>query len=438
MNTYIVFGFVLALFQIQDVRGKYSYDGYHVIEAVSVSEEAFEFLHQSDDLHQIDVWHTRTRIQDGRPEVVIKFHAHPVLADDVIRLLRENDDVISVEVVSFDLQRDMDQVEMLNERRRENNKADGDDPFDHYYTFDELQAFLTEQVEICGSNCEIVDIGTSFQGLPLNVIKMVGESTGCQQKPSIWIDAGIHAREWIAVSTGQFLLHSLINEYDTDPFVKTMRDTYDWYILPCVNPDGYSYSWTSDRLWRKTRQNYDGVICVGADCNRNYDFQWMTVGASSEPCASTFAGPEPHSEPESAAQAAYMMDRVGIWDLFITLHTYGQLWMAPYGYTTELPANYDSMERVGLAAVETIFNTSGKVYQFGSAASILYQSSGTSRDWAAGVPQIPYVYTLELRDESSFELPPTEIRPTGEEIWAALKTTVDLIMNREMPPECRD
>lgn len=37
----------------------------------------------------------------------------------------------------------------------------------------------------------------------------------------------------------------LIEEYDTDPFVKELRDVYDWFILPSVNPDGYAFSWTT-------------------------------------------------------------------------------------------------------------------------------------------------------------------------------------------------
>jgi hypothetical protein len=419
----------VVVFAVNSVESstKVSYDGYHVIQATAATPETFDFLQNFNNFHDVDVWSIRKR-QDGLFDA--KFHVHPAVADDVIQTLTSSN--VEFQILSHDLQRDIDQMELLNSRY-----AKEDDPFSHYYDFDQLQEFLIEQVDICGSNCEIINIGSSFNGLPLNIVKLVGEPiAGCQQKPSIWIDAGIHAREWIAVSTGQFLLYSLINDYNSDPFVKQMRDTYDWYILPCVNPDGYSYSWTSDRLWRKTRQVYESVTCVGADCNRNFDFQWMTVGASDVPCASTYAGPYPNSEPEALAQSEFMMDRNGIWDLFITLHTYGQLWMAPYGYTTDLPENYESMERVGLAAVETIRNTSGKEYRFGSASSILYQSSGTSRDWAAGVPRIPYVYTLELRDEESFELPASEIRPTGEEIWAALKTTVDVIMNQEMPPEC--
>lgn len=70
-----------------------------------------------------------------------------------------------------------------------------------------------------------------------------------------------------------------------------------------------------------------------------------------------------------------------------------------------------------------------------SAAQCTDQSSGTSRDWAAGVPNIPYVYTAELRDENSFQLPPTEILPTGEEIWAAVKAAIGA-MRQERPHQC--
>ena len=32
-----------------------------------------------------------------------------------------------------------------------------------------------------------------------------------------------------------------------------LTERLDWYILPLVNPDGYAYTRSSDRLWRKTR-----------------------------------------------------------------------------------------------------------------------------------------------------------------------------------------
>jgi carboxypeptidase A2 len=232
-----------------------------------------------------------------------------------------------------------------------------------------------------------------------------------------------------------YLLNGLITEYATDPVIQNFRDTYDWYFLPVVNPDGYDYTWTDDRLWRKSRQPNPGSACVGADINRNFDFQWMTIGASDSPCSETYAGAAPNSEPEAQAISNYLQGTQGSWDLFWTLHTYGQLYMSPFGYTTVLPPNYPAMERVGRAAVQAIFEVHGERYQFGAASVILYASSGTSRDWAAGVPLIPFVYTLELRDENSFVLPPSQILPTGEEIWAGLKATVQAVQV-EKPPTC--
>jgi murein tripeptide amidase MpaA len=391
------------------------------------SEEILTFLFDGRySSTQLNVWRT---VRHSDLSISVTFHVEPDLVNTVLTQLAYKR--IRFQTLSSDLQRDIDNHMFLNEKA---HKAE--DPFSYYYTFDELQVFLTEQAALCGTQCSIEQIGTSFEGRPLNIIKMTGEPTaGCTQKPSIWIDAGIHAREWIAVSTGQFLINRLVEEYSNDTFVKQMRDTYDWYILPSVNPDGYVFTWEQNRMWRKTRQTYDGVLCIGADPNRNFDFQWMTVGASSDPCSDTYAGPQPFSEPEAKAVADYISARNNTWDLFITLHSYGQLWMTPWGYTMDLPPNYDSMERVGLAAVDTIAQTSGEVYEFGSASNILYQSSGTSRDWAAGVPIIPYVYTIELRNENTFILPPSEIRPTGEEIWAALKTTISTLQV-ERPPTC--
>ena len=61
------------------------------------------------------------------------------------------------------------------------------------------------------------------------------------------------------------------------------------------------------------------------------------------------------------------------------------------------------------------------------------RSSGTSRDWAAGMMSIPYVYTIELRDEGSFGflLPPDQILETGVETWEGVKTMMAAIRRIE-------
>ena len=34
----------------------------------------------------------------------------------------------------------------------------------------------------------------------------------------------------------------LLSDYDTDKSIQHLVDTYDWYLIPVVNPDGYVFS----------------------------------------------------------------------------------------------------------------------------------------------------------------------------------------------------
>lgn len=61
---------------------------------------------------------------------------------------------------------------------------------------------------------------------------------------SFWIDAGIHAREWIAPAVVLSVIDELTRGYSRDPVVQNIMDSIDWYILPVMNPDGYEYTHT--------------------------------------------------------------------------------------------------------------------------------------------------------------------------------------------------
>ena len=81
----------------------------------------------------------------------------------------------------------------------------------------------------------------------------------------------------------------------------------DFYILPLVNPDGYEYSRTKDRLWRKNRRRHLGFR--GIDLNRNWGFKWGGAGISKRPWKEDYAGPKPFSEPETAAVSNFVRSR---------------------------------------------------------------------------------------------------------------------------------
>ncbi|KAK8782959.1 hypothetical protein V5799_015700, partial [Amblyomma americanum] len=146
-------------------------------------------------------------------------------------------------------------------------------------------------------------------------------------------------------------------------------------------------------------------------------------GSSSKACSEVFAGNKAFSEPETKAIANFIYARRREIMAYITFHSYSQLWLTPWGYTALKPANYLELARAARVATAALEKVHGTKYNVGTSTSLLYVASGGSDDWALGEAQIPYAYTVELRDTGrhGFTLPRDQIVPTGEETWAAIR-----------------
>lgn len=107
---------------------------------------------------------------------------------------------------------------------------------------------------------------------------------------------------------------------------------------------------------------------------------------------------------------------------YISLHSYSQLFLTPWGWTKDLPDAYPDQERVAKSAVSALNSMYQTAYQIGSSTNILYAAAGGSDDWAHGTAGIKYSYTIELRDtgENGFVLPKEQIIESGDETFAAL------------------
>ena len=92
------------------------------------------------------------------------------------------------------------------------------------------------------------------------------------------MSGGIHAREWIAPAATSYVLTRLLETYATDNSTRTVVDRFELVFAPCVNPDGYTFSRTDDRLWRKNRRpaSANGGQCAGVDLNRNFANQYVS------------------------------------------------------------------------------------------------------------------------------------------------------------------
>merc|ERR1719430_2097006 len=59
------------------------------------------------------------------------------------------------------------------------------------------------------------EIGQSGEGRPMRVAKICrGE---CGNKPAVWIDGGIHAREWVSPATTTWMLKELVENDAAHP-----------------------------------------------------------------------------------------------------------------------------------------------------------------------------------------------------------------------------
>ncbi|KAI3366065.1 hypothetical protein L3Q82_009893 [Scortum barcoo] len=286
-----------------------------------------------------------------------------------------------------------------------------------YHPMHEIQSWMAQIKNEHPDVVTIMDYGKTYEHRTISLLK-IGFDTG-EKKKAIWMDCGIHAREWIAPAFCQYFVREILNAYKTDSKMQEMMKNMDFYVTPVLNMDGYIYSWEEERLWRKNRSpGPAGCACNGTDLNRNFDANWGTIGVSADCCSNIYCGSHPVSEPEAQAVTYFVGTRKEDFLCFLTIHSYGQLLLVPYGHPNFTASNYNELMEVGLAAAEAIWKVHGKNYTVGASPDVLYPNSGSSRDWAR-MQGIPLAYTFELRDNGTFgfELPENQIQPTCEEAY---------------------
>jgi len=241
---------------------------------------------------------------------------------------------------------------------------------------------------------------------------------GTVKKPTFVLECGFHAREWIAPTTCCWIIAQLL----THPELLARSE---WVVIPVLNVDGYDYTHTNDRLWRKNRQPNSGSSCVGTDLNRNFPYAWSGPGASGNPCSETYYGTSPFSAVEVAALRNLMTPFVAENRLIshFDIHSYGSMWMSPWEYTcNSLPSDYPAMAAAMQAAVTAVQAVNGNYYDFGSVCRVIYQTSGGSCDYTYGDGGVVHSYGLEAFG-NNFTPAPSYIEYVGSEIWAGVYRT---------------
>lgn len=281
------------------------------------------------------------------------------------------------------------------------------DWFAEYHDYREITDHLRGLVEQHPERAAMEGIGSTLDGRPIWAYRI---GHGGER---VMINGTQHAREWISAMVTTCVADRMLRDYATNPKIKQFVDSSTLWVVPVANPDGYQYSWSSSRYWRKNRRDGHGV-----DLNRNWAVAWGGSGSSSSKRSEVYRGASEFSEPESAA----LRDLAGRERpaLHVDFHAYGQLILYPWDYTAAPAKDRDRLAAIGDTITSAMVAQHGKRYTLIQGVE-LYPSAGTMNDWMYGeLGTMSYAIELRPKGGSGFVLPPEEIRPTCDEGLAAV------------------
>lgn len=94
--------------------------------------------------------------------------------------------------------------------------------------------------------------------------------------------------------------------------------------------------------------------------------------------------------------------------------------------------NTDELEDVAQAGFNAVYKYSGRKYQVGNAAILLYPAAGASDDYAYALADARIAITMELPSggANGFDPPPADIKEYVEESWVGIIAMAKKVIER--------
>jgi len=305
--------------------------------------------------------------------------------------------------------------------------------FSNYKQFADIISYFNTIAAMHPQIASMSDVGDSLLGNDIYSLTLTGPETAgnlVADRPVVLWNGGQHAREWVSPMTVSYIASKLADDYGSDPRVTDIIDHTRIVIVPVMNPDGYLYTWSGERFWRKNRRN-NGDGTFGVDLNRNWGYEWGGDGASPFSDDDTYHGPSAFSEPETQVMrdlaSSYGDELVS----HIDYHTYSQLILWPFGYAEGVQTpepDRTFFDELSTAMSDEILAYSGVFYDPIQSVD-LYPAAGTCSDWHYGDLGVKSL-TIELRPSAGagfdgFDPDPSVILPTARENYEAAKLFVE-------------
>jgi len=256
------------------------------------------------------------------------------------------------------------------------------DTFRMFHSFDKpgdgIRATLSAWAA-ANTAIHVDSVGASYEGRPILAVK-IGPPDDSPARPNVLFMGTHHAREWISTAVAMKVIRWLA---DSGAGLITSHDVW---VIPVENPDGYQYTFTNERYWRKNRRPNDNGS-YGVDPNRNYPAFWGAdeVGSSSYQYAETYRGTSPGSELETQAVMAFHAAHPPL--VSLSYHSYSGLVLYPWGFRAgelapDLP-RFQALAGTDLnpAVADSVPGSSLDHYHPGPGWN-LYTTNGEYTDWA--------------------------------------------------------
>ncbi len=233
-----------------------------------------------------------------------------------------------------------------------------------------------------------------WSGKTIYYVKISDNPDGADDsnEPDILYTSMIHSRELSSLMGNIYFMWYLLENYATNPAIKSLVDNNELFFVPVVNPDGLKWNEkenpdgggmnrtnlrgfsTSDPT---NNSNY--IENYGVDPNRNFNYLWGSAGDSSGSSGnywvSTYRGPSAFSEPESQIMRDFVLSKnfkTAVWQ-----HSYANAIPHPYG---GIPTKVSGRENEMVRWHQDMTRYNRYIY----GAQVLTPANGIADDWCLG------------------------------------------------------